>query len=77
MLSQPQRTEDFYKEKKMTSNERKETMKELKRSAKQADDNYDVVMREQYANSWHELSTDAESKKAPKYLTWIGRGFKK
>jgi hypothetical protein len=54
-------------------NKRKETMRGLSRLAKQADKKGDITMRWQYSQNWREYATEAECKKAPKYLTWTGR----
>jgi hypothetical protein len=41
--------------------------------AKEADRRGDVVIRRQASQTWREIATDAEAKRAPSYLTWPGR----
>jgi len=57
----------------MKKDQRKAKMADLRELARSADARGDVVMRRQYADTWRELATDAEAKKAPKHLTWTGR----
>ncbi len=48
-------------------------MAQFSENAKECDRTGDVVLRMQSADSWRELATEAEAKKAPKYLAWRGR----
>ena len=41
--------------------------------AREYDERGDVVLRAQTADTWREIATWAEAKRAPKYLTWTGR----
>jgi hypothetical protein len=52
---------------------RNEMMTQFKRQAREYDRLGDVTLRRQAAQNWRELATDAESQKAPTYLTWPGR----
>lgn len=52
---------------------RTDRLKAFAAQAKHADEHHDAVLRTQAANSWHSLATEAESARAPRYLTWTGR----
>ena len=52
---------------------RKNMMAQLKHQAKEYDRIGDVTLRRQCAQSWLELATESEARKAPAYLTWHGR----
>lgn len=50
-------------------------LKQYANQAKEADRRHDISMRNQWANQWREMATEAQAKKkkAPAYLTWAGR----
>jgi hypothetical protein len=52
---------------------RTETMRSFARIAKDRDSANDATLRNQASQTWREMATEAEAKRAPKYLTWIGR----
>ena len=52
---------------------RTDTMRRVVGLAKEADARGDVTMRSQHALTWRELATDAQARRAPRYLTWPGR----
>lgn len=52
---------------------RRETMRQIELAAKRDDARGDVVGRRQAADTWRELATEAEARRAPRYLTWTGR----
>lgn len=52
---------------------RRETMRALAQRAKDYDRRGDVVLRRQAATEWRELATQAEARRAPRYLWWAGR----
>jgi len=46
-------------------------MAELKRQARSLEDNH--ITNTGTSNEWRMLATEAEAKRAPKYLNWKGR----
>ena len=57
----------------MRHDTRKQVMGRVRELSKSADMRGDVAMRRQHATIWCELATAAEARRAPMYLTWIGR----
>lgn len=50
-----------------------EILKQYAAQAKEADRRNDVTLRNQWSNQWRELASESQAKKAPAYLTWVGR----
>lgn len=48
-------------------------LKTFAAQAKAADAHHDVTTRNQAANNWRDIATEAEAAKAPRYLMWTGR----
>jgi hypothetical protein len=61
----------------ITGKNRVELMRVFAQKARECDRRGDVTLRVQASNSWRELATDAEAKRAPGYLTWSGRARKR
>ena len=57
----------------MTAKDRRRLMRRYAEVAKERDAADDVVLRRQAADDWRDLATDAEARRAPKYLWWFGR----
>jgi hypothetical protein len=57
----------------MTTQKRKDLMKQFAENAKRYDLAGDAILREGSANNWRELATEAEAKRAPRYIWWTGR----
>ena len=53
--------------------ERHRLMKAFAAKAKEREAANDSVLRTQAADDWRDLATDAEARRAPKYLWWFGR----
>jgi hypothetical protein len=58
----------------MDAKKRKRLMRDVAEDAKRQDYRGEAVLRREYADIWRELATNAEAARAPKYLTWTGRG---
>jgi hypothetical protein len=58
----------------MKRERRLEKMNAVKILAKTADQRGDVVARQQASETWLGLATPGEENRAPRYLTWVGRG---
>lgn len=50
-----------------------EILKQYAAQAKEADRRHDATLRNQWSNQWRELASEAQSNKAPSYLTWTSR----
>ena len=48
-------------------------MSNLKREAREAAERGDKTAQWSHSQEWHERATEAEARRAPKYLIWTGR----